>query len=231
MPLLPEEKLIWSPIVANSRMNRERKASGFNSYEKEFKFKPETFLESKIKEFGHASWLDLCCGQGNALIQTAYAFRDQGLQAHISLTGIDLLDLFQSFDQNITCLHFETGSVVSWETREAYDLITCSHGLHYLGDKLKVIENGIGALKTGGVFVANLDLKNILIADHDSNKFLKSLFKLHGIEYSSAAKTIKRTGPKIIRFNLDYLGADDRTGPNYTGQDSVTSCYAHKPTK
>jgi len=45
MKLLAEKDLIWSPIVANSRMNRARKSSGVNSYEKEFKFKPENFLE------------------------------------------------------------------------------------------------------------------------------------------------------------------------------------------
>ncbi len=225
MQLLPEDKLIWSPIVANSRMNRERKASGMNSYEKEFKFKPESFLESKMKEFGHASWLDLCCGEGNALIQTASWFYKLRLQEKIALTGVDLVDSFQSFDKNITCLQLETASVVDWKPVESYDLITCSHGLHYLGDKLKVIENAMGALKPAGVFVANLDLNNIMIGDANSDLFLKSFFKINGIEYRPTSKIIKRTGRKTIRFNLDYLGANDTTGPNYTGQDSVTSYY------
>ncbi len=35
MHLLPEDKLQWSPIVANSRMNRERNSSGINSYEQD----------------------------------------------------------------------------------------------------------------------------------------------------------------------------------------------------
>ena len=80
MQLLSEDKLVWSPIVANSGMNRERNSSGINSYEKELKFKPEVYLESKIKECGQSSWLDLCCGEGKALIQTAHYFHDIGLQ-------------------------------------------------------------------------------------------------------------------------------------------------------
>ena len=41
-----DDELIWSPIVVNSRMNRSRTSSGINSYEKEFKFKPEEFLSN-----------------------------------------------------------------------------------------------------------------------------------------------------------------------------------------
>jgi hypothetical protein len=57
MQLLPEEKLVCSPVVANSRMNRSRNASGINSYEKEFLFKPEDYLLSTVKSKGR--WLDL----------------------------------------------------------------------------------------------------------------------------------------------------------------------------
>ncbi|HEV7780906.1 MAG TPA: methyltransferase domain-containing protein [Chitinophagaceae bacterium] len=223
--LLPEDKLIWSPIVANSRMNRERKASGINSYEKEFKFKPEVFLESKIKELGHASWLDLCCGQGNALIQTASYLHSKGLQDKVQLSGIDLLPSFQPIPKNITCLHFKSGSVVDWVSSEKYDLVTCSHGLHYLGNKLKVIETVIGALDHKGLFIANLDLANISIAKTDTRQFLKNFFKKEDIQYNQRARIIKRAGFARIKFNLRYIGADDKTGPNYTGQDAVTSYY------
>ncbi len=50
MKLLTESELIWSPIVANNRMNRKRRASGINSYEKELKFKPETFLDNCFEQ-------------------------------------------------------------------------------------------------------------------------------------------------------------------------------------
>ncbi|WP_188316251.1 hypothetical protein [Chitinophaga agrisoli] len=66
MELLSESELIWSSVVANTRMNRERNASGINSYEQEFRFKPEDHLITTIHKQGYAKWLDLCCGQGKA---------------------------------------------------------------------------------------------------------------------------------------------------------------------
>lgn len=137
MQLLSEQELIWSPIVANSRMNRERNSSGVNSYEKEFKFKPEDFLESKIKEFGKTSWLDLCCGQGIALLQTAQYFLDRGLQNQIKLKGIDLLDSFKPIDDKLKFIELEVKSLVDWTPDQQYDLITCSHGLHYPGNQIE----------------------------------------------------------------------------------------------
>ena len=94
MKLIPENKLIWSPVVANSRMNRERNASGINSYEQEFKFKPEEFLRERIERFGKASWLDLCCGYGKAMNQVAEYFIGQNLQDNIRFTGVDLVGDF-----------------------------------------------------------------------------------------------------------------------------------------
>lgn len=223
MKLLPEENLIWSPIVVNSRMNRERNSSGVNSYEQEFKFRPEEFLETKIIEFGHASWLDLCCGQGKALIQTAEYFSKLDLQEKVQLQGIDLIDTFPAVRKEITCLELQSRSLMNWLPGVAYDLITCVHGLHYLGDKLKILEIIIAALNPGGLFIANLDLNNIVIQGEKS--FLKSSFKKNGIDYNSRLKILKRIGPRKIKFDLRYLGADDEFGPNYTGQDSVTSYY------
>ena len=226
MKLLPEDILIWSPIVVNSRMNRERNSSGVNSYEQEFKFKPEDYLASKIKEFGQASWLDLCCGQGKALIQTAEYFNKLGQQNKVNLKGIDLIDTFPTVDKNIDCVEFKSESLINWIPDQSYDLITCVHGLHYLGDKLKVIETGISALKPSGLFIANLDLNNIVIQNTKASSYLKNLFKQYGVAYNSRTKILKQYGCIAIRFNLKYLGADDEYGPNYTGQDSVTSCYS-----
>lgn len=226
MKLLPEDRLIWSPIVANSRMNRERNSSGINSYEQEFKFKPEEFLASKVKKFGQASWLDLCCGQGNALVQTAKYFDKLGQQNRVKLKGIDLVDTFPPIDNHLTCLEFESGSLIAWEPDQTYDLITCVHGLHYLGDKLKIIEVSVNALNQYGLFVANLDLDNIVIQGENASSYLKNSFKQYGVTYNSRLKVIKQIGNVAIKFDLGYLGADDEHGPNYTGQDSVTSYYS-----
>jgi len=226
MTLLPEDRLIWSPIVVNSRMNRERNSSGINSYEQEFKFKPEEYLASKIKEFGQASWLDLCCGHGKALIQTAEYFDKLGQQNVVTLKGIDLIDTFPTVDKNITCIELKSESLITWTPDQTYDLITCVHGLHYLGDKLKVIESSINALKPSGLFVANLDLGNIVLQGAKTNVYLKNSFKKYGVDYNSRTRVLKHIGGIAINFNLKYLGADDKYGPNYTGQDSVTSYYS-----
>jgi len=176
MQLLSEEKLRWSPIVANSRMNRKRKSSGINSYEKEFKFKPEIYLESTIQELGHASWLDLCCGEGNALIQTGNYFYQKNLHENIILHGIDLLDEFRTFDSRLDCITLKSKSVVDFKTDHTYDLITCCHGIHYVGDKLNVIQTAIRCLSANGMFIANLDTNNIGIAKVNTKNFLSNVF-------------------------------------------------------
>lgn len=225
MRLLTEKELEWSSVVASNRMNRERNASGINSYEKEFSFKPELFIEKLIKENGEAAWLDLCCGKGNALIQAAGYFANNNLQDKITLLGIDLLDAFAATGDNISCLRFETTNLTDWQPSCKYDLITCSHGLHYLGDKLSVIEKAVAALTTNGLFIANLDISNIRIGKINSSLYFKPVFKKMQLTYSSRKKILQKTGAAIIRFDLQYLGADDTAGPNYTGQEAVSSFY------
>lgn len=225
MKLLPENNLIWSPVVANSRMNRERNSSGINSYEQEFKFKPESFLEEKITQFGKASWLDLCCGHGKALIQTADYFHKKKLQDRIKLKGVDLIGDFM-VPASAASIKFESKSVTEFVSQEKHDLITCVHGLHYLGDKLKVIQTAANLLNSSGLFIANLDLNNIVINGADTNSFLKGLFREKGLNYNPKTKLLKRIDAANIHFALKYLGADDSCGPNYTGQESVTSYYS-----
>ncbi|NLR58702.1 class I SAM-dependent methyltransferase [Chitinophaga polysaccharea] len=220
--LLEEKDLIWSAVVANIAMNRDRNASGINSYEKEFKFIPAAFLEKKIEQRGHAAWLDICCGSGWALMQTAAILAVKGLQQKASLTGIDLLDTFPPLDKNITCLQWEVRSVVNWQPQRTYDLITCSHGLHYLGDKLQVIRMAASALQPHGYFVAHLDLQNIQV---NGRAATAKLFTGHGFNYQHRNRLISCSGPLLFNYPCTYQGADDTTGPNYTGQGAVTSCY------
>jgi 2-polyprenyl-3-methyl-5-hydroxy-6-metoxy-1,4-benzoquinol methylase len=224
-PLLDEKELIWSAVVANSVMNRDRNASGINSYEKEFKLIPADYLEKLVKENGQASWLDLCCGSGLALIQTASVFARKGLQQQVTLKGIDLLDTFPPVDTQISCLDLEVNSVVDWQSDSTYDLITCSHGLHYLGDKLKVITAAITSLKPNGYFIAHLDLTNIQVKSTNSDVFLRKLFIRNNLHYNIRNKLITRKGAGTFVAELRYLGADDQAGPNYTGQGAVTSYY------
>ena len=225
MKLLPENELIWSWVVANSKMNRERNASGINSYEQELGFKPETFLEKRVGETGVVKWLDLCCGEGKALIQTAAYLAEYGLQEKAMLTGIDLVDAFQPIPSSLTCISFEKGSLVDYTFTEQYDLITCIHGLHYVGDKLKVLKTVLERLQPNGLFIANIDLNNIQVKNNDTVRLLGNLFKKFDIRYDRSTKLLSCNGPRLVDFNLNYIGASDEAGPNYTGQDAVLSVY------
>jgi len=225
MKLLKENELAWSDVVANNRMNRKRKASGVNSYEKDLKFKPETWLNACLKERGEVKWLDLCCGEGNALLQYASELAEKQLQGQALLRGIDLTDQFQPVPSLITCLQLEAMSLVDWKADDQYDLVTCVHGLHYIGDKLKVITEALKAIAPQRILMANLDLKSIKIEGDQQGQYLKKLFKENQIEYNAQRKIITCKGPRDISINLTYKGADDKAGPNYTGQDAVDSYY------
>ena len=207
-------------------MNRTRNASGINSYEQDFNFKPQQYLQAIIEENGHASWLDLCCGHGNALQQTADFFYKTGQQQMVYLKGIDLIDTFPATPSNITCLNFLAASLAGWQENMRYDLITCVHGLHYIGDKLKLLETAVTALEKSGLFIGNIDLNNLMIDGKNNNDYFKKIIKENDFLHNSRKNLLQRTGNSPIRFNLKYIGADDISGPNYTGQDSVTSYYS-----
>lgn len=225
MKLLSENELVWSWVVANSKMNRKRNASGVNSYEKELKIKPEVFLEECIRRFGSVKWLDICCGEGKALIQAAEHLAAKGLQNKAMLKGIDLVDAFQPIPPSITCIDLEIKSMVDWSTSEQYDLITSVHGIHYIGDKLKVLSAIFERLSEQGLFIANLDLNNFHFLNGDAGTYLKNIFKQNNVQYNSRTRLITCEGWRQINFNVTYKGANDEVGPNYTGQDSVCSVY------
>jgi SAM-dependent methyltransferase len=54
-------------------------------------------------------------------------------------------------------VRFETASITAWEPAGRFDLVTCVHGLHYVGDKLGALLRAASWLADGGVLVANFD--------------------------------------------------------------------------
>ena len=142
------------------------------------------------------------------------------------MTGIDLVDMFESHEYS-SKLNFVVNSLLKWQPTQKYDLITCVHGLHYIGDKLAVIQKCIDALQKDGLFIANIDLDNIKNAKGESlKKDLLKLFKTTSIDYNSKTKIISCRGNNTIDFMLKYLGANDKIGKNYTGQEVVDSHYS-----
>lgn len=208
MRLTSQEELLRSDVVANRAMNRTRPLRGRDSY--------ETALALDIIGLKPKTWLDLCCGSGTALHEAAIMLPDS------RITGVDLAGHFITRPAaNLTLI--ET-PLETWQPRSKYDLITCVHGLHYLGDKLGTISRVAQWLKPEGLLVANFEAA--AIRDHDGNPVnLTPALKAAGFSHNAKTKRIRKQGPETTPFPWKYLGADKNAGPNYTGQPAVHSYY------
>ncbi|MDI6097170.1 class I SAM-dependent methyltransferase [Actinoplanes sp. NEAU-A12] len=194
------------------------------------------------------AWLDLCCGSGRALVQAAEQLPSA------TIVGVDLVDAFVSARPGVETsgtgqpadaghlagraggtggtsraeggVSFVVAPVEAWEPDRAFDLITCVHGLHYVGDKLAVLARMARCLRPGGRFVADLDLDGIRLADgQPAGRRLVTRLRGAGLAYDARRRRISCTGPVQLDLPYAYLGADDRAGPNYTGQPAVHSFY------
>jgi hypothetical protein len=114
--------------------------------------------------------------------------------------------------------------VLRWRTGRRFDLITCVHGLHYLGDKLAALALAAGLLAPDGLFQANLDVGSIRV-EGVSRSGITAALRRAGFEVNSQRRLISCVGSRAVRFPFVYLGADDAAGPNYTGQAAVESHY------
>jgi trans-aconitate methyltransferase len=123
-------------------------------------------------------------------------------------------------------IRLETASLHRWEPRHSFDLITCVHGLHYVGDKLRLIARAAAWLSPAGRFVAHLHLSNVCYADGRAmNRALLKRFRELDLTYDRRRHLLTVDGPRTIDFGYDYVGADDEAGPNFTGQRAVNSHY------
>jgi trans-aconitate methyltransferase len=134
---LDDVTLERSPVVANCAMNRERT---LRSYGRELGI-------DVLAEIG-GGWLDLCCGAGRALAEAAARRPDA------RITGVDLAGRFLPA---ASAVRLVAASVAEWAPDETYDLITCVHGLHYVGDKLGVLARAAAWLGPDGLLVANFE--------------------------------------------------------------------------
>lgn len=220
MILLRDEDLERSAIVANCRMNRERELDGSNGYGKEVGFAPLPFLAERANAKRAPRWLDLCCGSGRALIQAADAVRTEGLE--VEIVGVDLVGFFREHDHESSRLRLIESSLRTWQPEAPFDLITCIHGLHYVGDKLGLIARAASWLVEDGRFAASLALRNLKLR---GGAGAASLLRGEGLEYDRRRRLVGCEGRRSIEWRLRYLGGDVDAGPNYTGQPAVDSHY------
>ncbi|MFF3687234.1 class I SAM-dependent methyltransferase [Streptomyces sp. NPDC002187] len=216
-PLLSDEELERSAVVANNTMNRERGLTGVNSYARELGFDPVTHLSAQSAS---PSWLDLCSGEGRALREAATR-----LPASAVLTGIDLVGP-PSPPPAMPGVDLITTSVGDWAAPRAYDLITCVHGLHYVGDRLGLLTRAASWLTPEGLLFAHLDPVSIRWPDGTSaGRTVLAALRAAGFTYSSRQHLLTLRGPRSVHLPFRYLGADPDAGPNYTGQPAIASFY------
>jgi SAM-dependent methyltransferase len=225
MQLQTEQTLVWSTVVANCRMNRERGLTGVNSYVKELKLDILSLLEEKARQGEMVRWLDICCGTGKALDEAATFLLKKGI-TNVRIEGWDIAGLFIHQYEKLSNLQLIADTISHWQPAHSYDLITCVHGLHYIGDKVGLIEKGVSVLTPEGTFVSNLDLKNIKKLDGISlERRLRKTFQQFGLQYNARQHLLVCRGQKRMQAGLRYLGANDQAGKNYTGQEVVDSYY------
>jgi SAM-dependent methyltransferase len=224
MKLLNDDELERSAVVANCRMNRERNLTGSNGYSKEIGFNPLDYLRDRSVPGHRVAWLDLCCGTGKALIEAARITRSKGVD--IEIVGVDLVGMFHQLGADLTHLRLVEASLRTWRPDCEFGLITCVHGLHYVGDKLGLIGRTASWLADDGLLVANLDLTNLKLADgRAGGRKIVSDLQRAGINYDGRKRLLVCRGRKLVSFPYQYSGADDGAGPNYTGQPAVDSYY------
>jgi len=211
-------------------MNRARRCVGKNSYQKDLFFNPIEFLEERLLNNESVSWLDICCGEGHALIEAATHFAKLSINKNpannFHIIGIDIAGMFHQFSTELKYLQLLEMPVEDFEPSQEFDLITCVHGLHYIGDKLSVIQKAACWLKKDGVFLANFEPKSVkLIGKQNSNGVFSNFLRKQKftVDYRKHLLTLK--GKKNFALSFEYLGADDQAGPNYTGQPGVDSYY------
>ncbi|MFI6950421.1 class I SAM-dependent methyltransferase [Streptomyces sp. NPDC050422] len=215
--LLSDDALQASTVVANNTMNRERGLSGVNSYTRELGFDPLTHLSACATS---PSWLDLCSGEGRALREAAAR-----LPASAVLTGVDLVGPLASAPLP-PGLELVTASVTGWEAPRAYDLITCVHGLHYLGDQLRMLTRAASWLAPDGLLVAHFDPDSVRWTDgRSASRPVLAALRAAGFAYEPRHHRLTHHGPQPVRLPFRYAGADPGAGPNYTGQPAVASYY------
>lgn len=215
-PLLSVPELERSSVVANNTMNRERGLAGVNSYARELGLDPLAWLGDRAAP----SWLDLCSGEGRALREAASA-----LSTDAVLTGVDLVGPLVPRPAPAT-LEEIVASVSSWTPARTYDLITCVHGLHYVGDQLGLLSRAASWLTEHGLLIAHFDPDSVRWADGSpAGRAVVTALRTAGYEYRPRHHRLTLRGGRAVRLPFHYIGADPDAGPNFTGQPAVSSYY------
>jgi SAM-dependent methyltransferase len=230
-PLVADSVLEASAVVANSDMNRDRGLAGANSYQKELGVDLggvlADLLGARTDGAVPVAWLDVCCGRGRALLDAARRFEAAALTGRIEITGLDLVD---HVDPAVRCtpgVSLAVGSVGEWRPDRTFDLVTCVHGLHYVGDKLRALSRMASWLGENGTLIASFDLAAYRWSDGtNAGRSVAAALRAAGFTVDARRHRISLAGRRDVELPFTYLGSDPNDGPNYTGQPAVASYYA-----
>ncbi|MEV0644958.1 class I SAM-dependent methyltransferase [Phytomonospora sp. NPDC050363] len=216
--LVDDAELTRSSVVANNAMNRGR---GITSYGRELGLDVASFLRARGPG---ARWLDLCCGEGHADIEVGRSLPG------VEVVGVDLVDYFAGGEPGNVRWVVSSLAELDWAALGKFDLVTCVHGLHYVGDKLGALRSVATVLADGGLFVANFDAASLRDAGGKAlGRHGTATLRAAGFTYDGRGRRISRTGGAAdVEWRWRYLGADDRVGKNYTGQEAVAGWYARE---
>ncbi|HEV2637624.1 MAG TPA: methyltransferase domain-containing protein [Actinocrinis sp.] len=209
-------------------MNRVRGLSGVNSYARELGFEPFEWLVGRGRGLGvdgGVGWLDVCCGAGLALLEAERRFVEEAPEVDVALVGVDLVDYFGASARSGR-LSLVAQSAGEFRAERDFDLVTCVHGLHYVGDKLGLIGRLVALLGVDGLFVADFDVELVWeVGGRSAARRVLGALRRAGVEYDRRRHRISCTGARVLEFGGRYLGADDAVGAGYTGQAAVRSYY------
>jgi SAM-dependent methyltransferase len=209
-------------VVANNTMNRERGLSGVNSYARELGREPLDALAGRSAP----AWLDLCSGEGRALREAAAV-----LPADAVLTGVDLVGPMLPAPLPPT-VELVTASVSAWTPApdRAHHLVTCVHGLRYVGDPLGLLARAAAWLAPDGLLLAHFDPGPIRWADGSpAGPAALAALRAAGFRHSPARSLLVLEGARRPVLPFRHLGADPDAGPGRTGQPAVAAHYAPAP--
>ena len=226
MTMLCAEELLFSPVVANATMNRGRGLSGVNSYERDLRFSVTEFLAERVRERGAALWYDPCCGEGRALVEAGSQFAVSEWGRQVQIVGVDLVGMFAPEQTpNVT---LTAADVTAFTLDRPADLITCVHGLHYLGDKLGFLQRAYAMLAPGGLLLAHLDADNLRASGSGASVWRQAVrHAAKGgvtLDFKGHVLRLARAEPSLD-FGVTFQGATVSEEPNYTGIIVIDSWY------
>ncbi len=148
----------------------------------------------------NGSLLDLMCGPGYLLGQIAKQRKD------LLLYGVDSNKRYIDHSkQKYPGINFEIGDILSWESKQLFDVVVCTGSLHHIlyEKQAQAVEKMTSMLKSDGFCI----ISDCHIDDYsDENERKLAAAKL-GYEY--LIETIKNGAPKeVIVATIDILHND-----------------------